>query len=186
MRPHLAAAARLHQVLPGIHAWVQPDGSWWVNNAGAVVDDNGVLVIDTCASAVRTRRFLAALDTATGGVPVRMAINTHQHGDHTYGNSLLPPTTVIIGHGRMREGLRVDPDQVEAETKYGVLRVREQSHQREGTDDDGHGDGDVHAEQPRSGAAHRQPGQHLQRGDPVAGMMNDRHFRSSSLSRSLP
>jgi cyclase len=101
-------AARLHQVAPGIHAWVQPDGSWWLNNAGAVAGDDGALVIDTCASAARTRRFLAALDTATGGVPVRMAVNTHQHGDHTYGNSLLPAATVIIGHMNMREGLRVD------------------------------------------------------------------------------
>jgi cyclase len=36
-------------------------------------------------------------------------VNTHQHGDHTYGNSLLPSTTVIVGHSRMREGLQADP-----------------------------------------------------------------------------
>jgi len=107
--PASPAAPRLHQLLPGIHAWVQPDGSWWLNNAGAVVGDNGALVIDTCASAVRTRRFLDALAAATGSVPVRMVVNTHQHGDHTYGNSLLPDTTVILGHTHMREGLRVDP-----------------------------------------------------------------------------
>jgi cyclase len=100
---------RLHQLLPGIHAWVQPDGSWWVNNAGAVAGHDGVLVIDTCATAARTRRFLDAVAAATGGAPVRMAVNTHQHGDHTYGNSLLPDTTVILGHTHMRQGLRVDP-----------------------------------------------------------------------------
>jgi cyclase len=102
-------AASLREVLPGVHAWVQPDGSWWINNAGAVAGDDAVLVIDTCATAERTRRFLDALDGATGRVPVRLAVNTHQHGDHTYGNSLLPETTVLIGHQRMREGLRVDP-----------------------------------------------------------------------------
>jgi cyclase len=100
---------RLHEVRPGIHAWVQPDGSWWVNNAGAVTGEQDVLVIDTCATAARTRRFLDAVDAATGGAPVRMAVNTHQHGDHTYGNSLLPSATVILGHTQMREGLRVDP-----------------------------------------------------------------------------
>lgn len=103
------SAAELVEVYPGVHAWVQPDGSWWVNNAGAVVGADGLLVIDTCATVERTRRFLDALRAATGAAPVRWAVNTHQHGDHTYGNSLLPAATVLIGHERMREGLRVDP-----------------------------------------------------------------------------
>lgn len=101
-------AARLSELLPGVYAWVQPDGSWWVNNAGAVVSGGSALVIDTCATAERTKRFLDALDAATDGAPVRMAVNTHQHGDHTYGNSLLPAATVLFGHMLMREGLRVD------------------------------------------------------------------------------
>ena len=102
-------AARLSELLPGVYAWEQPDGSWWVNNAGVVVDGENALVIDTCATADRTRRFLDAVDAATGGVPIRMAVNTHHHGDHTYGNSLLPATTVLLGHARMREELRDDP-----------------------------------------------------------------------------
>ncbi|ADP78505.1 MBL fold metallo-hydrolase [Pseudofrankia inefficax] len=101
-------AARLEEVRPGVHAWVQPDGSWWVNNAGAVGGAEGLLVIDTCATADRTQRFLTALADATGGAPIRLAVNTHQHGDHTYGNSLLPAATVLIGHEEMREGLRTD------------------------------------------------------------------------------
>lgn len=103
------AAARLSELLPGVYAYVQPDGSWWVNNAGAVVGDGSVLVIDTCATAERTTLFLNALNEAVGGAPLRMAVNTHQHGDHTYGNSLLPATTVLFGHTHMREALRVDP-----------------------------------------------------------------------------
>ena len=98
----------LDELRPGVYAWVQPDGSWWVNNAGAIHGGDGVLVVDTCATAARTRRFLDAVDTATGGIPVRLAVNTHQHGDHAYGNSLLPTTTVLVGHPLMREGLRVD------------------------------------------------------------------------------
>jgi cyclase len=101
-------AARLEELLPGIYAWLQPDGSWWVNNAGALIGDEGVVLIDTCATAERTRRFLDAVNAAAGK-PVRLAVNTHQHGDHTYGNSLLAAETVIVGHAHMREGLRVDP-----------------------------------------------------------------------------
>ncbi|WP_426506937.1 MBL fold metallo-hydrolase [Dactylosporangium sp. McL0621] len=99
----------LETVVPGVHAWVQPDGTWWVNNAGAIVGGDDVFIVDTCATEARTRRFLAAVDGVAGGRAVRMAVNTHQHGDHTYGNSLLPRATVLFGHERMREALRTDP-----------------------------------------------------------------------------
>ncbi|GAA3297631.1 MBL fold metallo-hydrolase [Dactylosporangium vinaceum] len=99
----------LETVVPGVYAWVQPDGTWWVNNAGAVVGGDDVFIVDTCATEARTRRFLAAVDGVAAGRPVRMAVNTHQHGDHTYGNCLLPAATVLFGHEHMREALRTDP-----------------------------------------------------------------------------
>ncbi|WP_433186014.1 MBL fold metallo-hydrolase [Actinoallomurus sp. CA-150999] len=102
------AEARLTEVAPGVFAWRQPDGSWWINNAGAVHGADGVILIDTCATAARTRRFLAAVDLATGGGPVRMAVNTHFHGDHAYGNALLPDSTVVVGHRVTREQLLGD------------------------------------------------------------------------------
>lgn len=101
-------APALSEVAGGVYAWVQPDGTWWVNNAGAVDGGDGVVVVDTCATAARTRAFLDALAAATGR-PVRTAVNTHQHGDHTYGNSLLPGETVLVGHEMMRAGLAEDP-----------------------------------------------------------------------------
>ncbi|MFC4529974.1 MBL fold metallo-hydrolase [Sphaerisporangium dianthi] len=102
-------AAALHEVVPGVLAWVQPDGTWWLNNAGVVTGDDGVVLIDTCATEQRTRRLLDAVREATGDAPIRVAVNTHQHGDHSYGNSLLPASTVIAGHEAMREGLLADP-----------------------------------------------------------------------------
>ena len=109
------SAAALHEIAEGVFAWVQPDGTWWINNAGAVTavsDDGtqpgGTVVVDTCATHERTRRFLDAVRAATGTAPITMAVNTHQHGDHTYGNSVLPRETVIIGHPAMRAGLLAD------------------------------------------------------------------------------
>ncbi len=106
----------LHEVVHGIFAWLQPDGSWWLNNAGAIMGVGGdgtypagTFVVDTCATYDRTRAFLDAVASATTNAPVTMAANTHQHGDHTYGNSLLPRETVVIGHEAMRTGLLVDP-----------------------------------------------------------------------------
>jgi cyclase len=99
----------LHEVADGVHAWVQPDGSWWVNNAGAIVTADGVVVVDTCATERRTRAFLTAVNRVCADAPITLAVNTHLHGDHTYGNSLLPASTVIIGHQNTRAGLLVDP-----------------------------------------------------------------------------
>ncbi|MBS1849115.1 MAG: MBL fold metallo-hydrolase [Actinobacteria bacterium] len=101
-------AAALHCLTDGVHAWIQPDGTWWINNAGVIADDGQALIVDTCATAERTRRFLAAVDVATHHAAVRFAVNTHEHGDHTYGNWLLPDATVLFGHPNMRAGLAVD------------------------------------------------------------------------------
>jgi len=96
-------------VTDGVYAWVQEDGSWWVSNAGAVATADGVVLIDTCATERRTRALLRAVDEATGGAPIAFAVNTHLHGDHAYGNSLLPESTVIIGHAATRAHLLTDP-----------------------------------------------------------------------------
>ena len=102
-------AGRLREVAEGVLAWEQPDGSWWINNAGAVTGPDGTILIDTCATETRTRRLLAALAEATGDAPIRLAVNTHLHGDHTYGNSLLPEHTVLVSHPATRAGILADP-----------------------------------------------------------------------------
>ncbi|MBP2323039.1 cyclase [Kibdelosporangium banguiense] len=98
----------LHEVAPGIHAWVQPDGSWWLNNAGVVHSGSDVVLIDTCATRKRTALFLDAVATATDGGLLKMAVNTHLHGDHMYGNALLPDSTVIVSQTLTRDGILAD------------------------------------------------------------------------------
>ena len=102
-------SASLRTVANGVFAWVQADGSWWISNAGAIVTPDGVILIDTCATEHRTRAFLRAVDQETGGAPIACAVNTHLHGDHTYGNCLLPESAVIIGHEATRAGVLTDP-----------------------------------------------------------------------------
>jgi cyclase len=123
-------SAGLVPLADGVLAWVQPDGSWWINNAGVVLGDDGLVLVDTCATERRTRRFLDALAFATGEAPIRMAVNTHLHGDHTYGNCLLPESTVIIGHPKTREGMLNDfvlastPPIWSPTPDWGALRLR--------------------------------------------------------------
>lgn len=98
----------LSEVAAGVYAWVQPDGGWFINNAGAVHGGDDVVLVDTCATVARTRRFLGAVADATDAAPIRLAVNTHWHGDHTFGNALLPATTVLISHEHTRNGILAD------------------------------------------------------------------------------
>jgi cyclase len=89
------------EVADRIFAYVQPDGTWWINNTGFVVEGPTVLSIDTCATERRTRDYLEAVKTRTGSSP-QILVNTHHHGDHTNGNGLVAGAT-IVGHPRCRE-----------------------------------------------------------------------------------
>lgn len=100
--------AHLVEVVHGVHAWLQPEGTWWLNNAGAVVGEDGAVLIDTCATARRTRAFLAAVGEASGGAPLMAAVTTHAHGDHSHGNALLPPHVPILAHSETRETILAD------------------------------------------------------------------------------
>jgi cyclase len=94
---------RVEEVADGVFGYIQPDGSWWINNTGFVAGESGVVVIDTCSTERRTRAFTAAL-RGVSERPVRAVVNTHHHGDHTHGNYLFRPAAVI-GHHRCRENV---------------------------------------------------------------------------------
>jgi cyclase len=91
---------QVHQVSDGIYAYVQPDGTWWINNTGFLAGPQGVISIDTCSTQRRTQAYRGAIAAVTPA-PVRTVINTHHHGDHTFGNCLFPGAS-IIAHERAR------------------------------------------------------------------------------------
>ncbi len=95
------ADARLEEVSDGIYAYIQPDGSWWINNTGFLAGRRGVVSVDACSTERRTRAYLDAIASVTAQ-PVRTLINTHHHGDHTFGNYLFGGAT-IVAHERCRE-----------------------------------------------------------------------------------
>ncbi len=94
---------RLIEVGERVWAYVQPDGTWWVNNSGAIIGDEGMVCVDTCATEARTRAFQNALGVASP-VPVRVVVNTHHHGDHTFGNWLFDDALIVSAPG-VREGI---------------------------------------------------------------------------------
>ena len=95
------------EVSDGIYAYVQPDGGWYINNTGFLAGRHGVVSIDTCSTEARSRAYLSAVAAVTRQ-PIRTLVNTHHHGDHTYGNCLLPAAT-IVGHERCRDEVLAGP-----------------------------------------------------------------------------
>jgi cyclase len=95
------APPRLEEVSDGVYAYLQLHGQWGLNNAGILLGRDGALVVDTCFTEARALAFLDAVRGLTD-VPLRTLVNTHHHGDHTYGNFLLPEAT-IIAHERCRQ-----------------------------------------------------------------------------------
>jgi cyclase len=93
-RPHV------QEVSDGIYAYLQPDGTWWINNTGFLVGPQGVVSIDSCSTERRTRAYQAAMAAVTPA-PVRAVVNTHHHGDHTFGNCLFGPAA-IVAHEQTR------------------------------------------------------------------------------------
>jgi cyclase len=88
------------EVAGGVYAYVQPDGTWWINNTGFLTGPQGTFSIDACSTERRTRAYLAAIRRVTPR-PVRTLVNTHHHCDHTFGNALFPAAT-IVAHERAR------------------------------------------------------------------------------------
>jgi cyclase len=97
----------IQQVSEGVYAYLQPDGSWYLNNTGFLAGRDGVISVDATSTEQRTRAYLDAMATVTRG-PVRTLVNTHHHGDHTHGNYLFTGAT-IVGHERCREAVLATP-----------------------------------------------------------------------------
>ncbi len=91
----------VQEVSDGVFAYVQPDGTWWINNTGFLVGRERVSAVDACATEARTRALIAAIGRVSPQ-PVTTLVNTHHHGDHTHGNSLFEAAT-IVAHERCRE-----------------------------------------------------------------------------------
>ena len=129
---HQLPDPELVEITPGVFAYVQPDGSWMVNNTGVVTGDDGsYLLVDTTSTEARNRAFLAAVEKITGEyiatLPPTALLNTHHHGDHTFGNWLMPERTPIIGHVTCREDVLAAGTlaaQVLTGPDYGHIEVR--------------------------------------------------------------
>jgi cyclase len=77
----------------GVYAFLQPALIWY-SNAGVIVGDKDVIVIDSLTNKAMTVSLLEEISKVTAK-PVRILINTHSHADHVYTNHLFPSAIVI-------------------------------------------------------------------------------------------
>lgn len=72
------------------------------SNAGFVIGDDGVIVIDTLTSDAAAEHLLKQIRALTN-LPIRFAINTHYHGDHVAGNKVFADAGArLLAHGNVR------------------------------------------------------------------------------------
>ncbi|MER8235248.1 MBL fold metallo-hydrolase [Streptomyces sp. NPDC094049] len=90
-------APRLREIAEDVFAYEQPDGGWCLNNAGLVVSDGQAALIDTAATRARALALKEAVARVSPRSP-RFVVNTHSHGDHTFGNHLFADDAVIVAH----------------------------------------------------------------------------------------
>ncbi|WP_342787226.1 MBL fold metallo-hydrolase [Actinomadura decatromicini] len=89
------------EVADRVFGYVQEPGGWCVSNAGLVAGPDGMLVIDTLATESRAGRLREAVDRRATG-PGRTIVNTHSHGDHTFGNHRYGRGATIVAHAGAR------------------------------------------------------------------------------------
>lgn len=80
-------AARLEHLAAGAHAWLQTPHGHGRPNAGVVVDDDGVTVIDTLLVPSQANALNEALTDAGLG-PIRRAVYTSSHAEYTGGSGV--------------------------------------------------------------------------------------------------
>ena len=78
----------------GVYAFIGIKGN---ANAGFILTDEGVIVVDSQMNEDLAKEMLAEIRRHSS-LPLLYVINTHYHGDHTFANHVLSPTQGIIAH----------------------------------------------------------------------------------------
>src|ERR1043165_2674690 len=66
------------EVADGVHAYIQPDGSWWLNNTGFVVGHDTVVAVDATSTSRRTRSARSSTRIITATTPTATVCSSTQ------------------------------------------------------------------------------------------------------------
>ena len=89
---------QLVKVADGVYAAIAKSGGLASGNAGFVIGEDGVLIFDTFFTPVAIEELISEIQSLTK-LPIKYAINSHYHLDHTGGNQVLVARGIpIIAH----------------------------------------------------------------------------------------
>ena len=98
----------LKQVGPGVYAAIDGPEHKAGSNAGFVIGDDGVLVVDAFFTQDAAKALVAEIRRLTPK-PIRYVVNTHYHADHTGGDQALRDAgAIIIAHRNVRGWVRTN------------------------------------------------------------------------------
>ncbi|MGD8191277.1 MBL fold metallo-hydrolase [Brevibacillus ginsengisoli] len=84
----------LEEVSNAVYAAIAKPGKGAMGNAGFVDVGEGLLVFDTFTTPQAARSLRVMAEELTGK-QVKYVVNSHYHGDHTFGNQVFPEATII-------------------------------------------------------------------------------------------
>ncbi len=98
----------LHELAPGVWAAVAVPGSGAGANAGFVIGERAVAVVDSFEDPAAAEALLAEIHRRTP-LPVRFLVNTHYHLDHVAGNGVFATAgATIVAHENVRAWARTE------------------------------------------------------------------------------
>jgi len=94
---------QLVQVADGVYAAIAKSGGLASGNAGFVIGDDGVVIFDTFFTPAAIEELIGEIQKLTNK-PIKYAVNSHYHLDHTGGNQVLAARGIpIIGHDNVMQ-----------------------------------------------------------------------------------
>ena len=106
------APERAHLEEVGDNAYVlMGDGT--ATHGGFIVMEEAVMAIDSLTSPILAQNFIQVIKK-TSTKPIRYLVNTHFHGDHTFGNEFFPEARILSHANCRREFLEAGETNIES------------------------------------------------------------------------
>ncbi len=97
-----AGETKTVNVLKNVYTMIDTNGE--DSNTTFIITTEGVIIIDTRPTPTEARKVLKEIRKLTD-LPIVYTINTHYHGDHTFGNQVFKSSKSIIAHKNVRDTL---------------------------------------------------------------------------------